>query len=217
MAGNEDCCVEPIGDSAEWWDARYLGGHIPWDTGVVPPEVEALLASGLPVPGWALDLGCGSGLSSRYLAGRGFRVVGVDLAQSALVRGWLRAQSDGVPAWFCRGDVSSLSFLRVRATLALDIGCLHAIPRERRSIYIASLAEHMASGAYYLLYAFRPSPVPPALSSAGDACGSSVVAGPLGVGPLDIAEFAPRFRLLWVQHGSDRNSRSSAWYLMQRV
>ena len=73
--------------SAAWWDSRYRGGDIPWDTGIVPPEVVALVASGLLTPDWALDIGCGSGFNSRYLAWHGFKVVGVDLAQSALVRG----------------------------------------------------------------------------------------------------------------------------------
>jgi hypothetical protein len=57
----------------EWWNARYLSADAPWDTGIVPPEVVALVKSGEPQPGWALDLGCGSGVTSRYLAECGFR------------------------------------------------------------------------------------------------------------------------------------------------
>ena len=63
---------EPERGSAAWWDARYRSGDIPWDTGIVPPEVVALVESGEPQPGWALDLGCGSGVTSRYLAHTGF-------------------------------------------------------------------------------------------------------------------------------------------------
>ena len=87
---------EPERGSAAWWEDRYRGGDIPWDTGVVPPEVVSLVSSGLLTSGWALDLGCGSGLSSRYLASHGFRVVGVDLAHSALARGTARC-GDGCP------------------------------------------------------------------------------------------------------------------------
>ena len=64
----------------------------------MPPEVVALVAGGLPARGWALDLGCGSGVSSRDLAGQGFRVIGVDLAQSALERGRRAAVVEGLPA-----------------------------------------------------------------------------------------------------------------------
>ena len=87
---------EPERGSAAWWEDRYRGGDIPWDTGVVPPELVSLVSSDLLTSGWALDLGCGSGLSSRYLASHGFRVVGVDLAHSALARGTARC-GDGCP------------------------------------------------------------------------------------------------------------------------
>ena len=123
---------EPERGSAAWWEDRYRGGDIPWDTGVVPPEVVSLVSSGLLTSGWALDLGCGSGLSSRYLAAHDFRVVGVDLAQSALVRARRAAEANDLSAYFCRGDVSDLGFLAVQAAFALDVGCFHAVPPERQ-------------------------------------------------------------------------------------
>jgi len=195
MAGDTDQ------GTAAWWEDRYRNGDIPWDTGIVPPELVALVSSGLLVPGWALDIGCGSGISSRYLAGHGFRAVGVDLAQSALVRGRRSAVAEGVPAYFCRGDASDLSHLAVQAVFGLDIGCFHALPQERQRVYVASVAAHLVSGAYYLLYAFEP--------ARGDPD------GPSGIGPREIALFAPHFLLCWVRHGLDRD-RPSAWYLMRR-
>ena len=159
------------------------------------------------MPGWALDLGCGSGISSRYLAAHGFRVAGVDLAHSALARGRRSAATEHAPAYFCRGDVSDLRFLAVQAAFALDIGCFHAVPPERQPAYVASLAGHLLPGAYYLLYALSPTP------------GVQGVADPpptFTVSPADIAAFAPRFvHLLKAAHGQDRE-RPSAWFLMRR-
>ena len=192
---------EPERGSAAWWEDRYRGGDIPWDTGVVPPEVVSLVSSGLLTSGWALDLGCGSGLSSRYLASHGFRVIGVDLAHSALARARRAAESAALPAYFCRADVSDLRFLAVQAAFALDIGCFHAVPPDRQRAYVDSLAAHLLPGAYYLLYAFEPRP--------------GETDGPSGIGPREIALFIPRFILRWVRHGLDRD-RPSAWYLMQR-
>ena len=194
--------VDPDQCSAAWWEDRYLAGDIPWDTGIVPPELVALVSSGLLMPGWTLDIGCGSGLSSRYLAELGFRVVGVDLAQSALVRGRRSAEATGVPAYFCRGDASDLNCLAVQAVFALDIGCFHALPPERQRAYVVSLTARLVAGAYYLLYAFEPWP--------------SASGGPSGIGPREIALFAPHLVLRWTQHGLDRD-RPSAWYLMQRT
>ena len=98
---------EPERGSAAWWEDRYRSGDIPWDTGIVPPEVVALVSSGLLSSGWALDLGCGSGLSSRYLAAHGFRVVGVDLAQSALAAG-RRAADDRASLRTSAGATSAI-------------------------------------------------------------------------------------------------------------
>jgi SAM-dependent methyltransferase len=186
----------------EWWNARYLSADAPWDTGIVPPEVVALVESGEPRPGWALDLGCGSGVTSRYLARCGFRVVGVDLALSALSRAAQMTSRLGLAAHFCQGDVTDLGFVKVQATLGVDVGCFHAVAPERRLAYIASLAKHLLPGALYLLYAFEPF-----LSEQG---------GPSGLNPTDLAAFAPRFVLRWAQHGFDRE-RPSAWYLWQRT
>jgi len=192
---------DPDLGSAAWWEDRYRSGDLPWDTGVVPPELVIVVSSGRLLPGWALDLGCGSGLSSRYLATHGFCVVGVDLAHSALARGRRTAEADAVSAYFCQGDVSDLRFLAVQATFALDVGCFHALLPERQHPYVASLAAHLVVGAYYLLYAFEP------VHGAPD--------GPSGIGPREVALFAPYFRLCWAGHGFDRD-RPSAWYLMQR-
>lgn len=185
-----------------WWDARYRAGDTPWDTGIVPPEVVALVNSSTMIGGWALDLGCGSGVTSRYLARHGFRVVGVDLAHSALVRAGYAARTEGTPTVFCSGDVTDLGFIRVRATLAVDIGCFHAVAVERRPAYIRSLAAHLLPGAFFLLYAFEPSP-----ADAPDLP---------RIGPQALSHFAPYFTLCWAQHGHDRE-RPSAWYLWRRA
>jgi SAM-dependent methyltransferase len=185
-----------------WWNARYIGADAPWDTGIVPPEVVALVKSGEIQPGWALDLGCGSGVTSRYLAANGFRVVGIDLAISALSRAVLTAVEQGTAAHFCLGDVADLGFVTLRAVLAVDVGCFHAVAPERRPAYIASLAAHLLPGAFYLLYAFEPF--------------YSDQNGPSGLRPADLALLAPHFVLQWAQHGFDRE-RPSAWYLWRRT
>ncbi|MCX6029599.1 MAG: class I SAM-dependent methyltransferase [Chloroflexi bacterium] len=186
--------------SPAWWDARYRASDARWDTGIVPPEVVALVASGVLIPGWALDLGCGPGVSSRYLARHGFRVIGVDLSLVALRRA--NAAAVGAPAFFCAGDVADLGFLRIQAAVALDIGCFHSLPPERRADYIASLAAHLLPGACYLLYAFAPS--------------LDTTSAPSGLAPRDLAAFAPAFTLLQAQHGAD-GDRPSVWYLFRRT
>lgn len=74
---------------------RYWRGDVPWDSGIVPPEIlswlETTQASGT-LPGRALDLGCGTGTTSIELAARGWTVVGVDFAPNAIRRARRKAR-----------------------------------------------------------------------------------------------------------------------------
>jgi tellurite methyltransferase len=63
------------------WNERYSRGEETYDYVPSPPLPDAL--SGL-APGLALDLACGAGRHSIYLAERGFRVVAVDWARHGI-------------------------------------------------------------------------------------------------------------------------------------
>ena len=63
------------------FDLWYLR-RPPWDSGIVPPEVEDFIRDN--APGHALDLGCGTGTSSLGLAQAGWTVTGVDFARRAI-------------------------------------------------------------------------------------------------------------------------------------
>jgi cyclopropane fatty-acyl-phospholipid synthase-like methyltransferase len=161
----------------------------------------ALVESGRLQPGWALDLGCGSGATSRYLARRGYRVAGVDLVPSVLARAQRAAAQEGSTALFCAGDVADLGFLQVQATVAIDIGCFGSLSGTARPRYVRSLAQHLLPGGTFMLYSLD--------RLAGDE-------GSGGVDAQDIAAFAPAFVLRRAQHGQDRG-RPSSWYLLQRA
>src|SRR5512134_2979251 len=55
----------------------------PWDIGKPQPAMSALLAQYPPVDP-ILDVGCGSGDLSIYLAQLGYQVVGVDFVETAI-------------------------------------------------------------------------------------------------------------------------------------
>jgi SAM-dependent methyltransferase len=68
-------------------------------------RVVALLAERLPIPERALDLGCGTGLSTRPLASFARVVVGVDVADEML-----RARGSDTAAWYVRAQAERLPF-----------------------------------------------------------------------------------------------------------
>jgi SAM-dependent methyltransferase len=67
----------------DFWDHRFRAGFTPWDAGRVPDALRAFVA-GRPAPGRVLVPGCGSGWEVRYLADRGFDVIGLDFSAAAL-------------------------------------------------------------------------------------------------------------------------------------
>lgn len=193
----------PPPGSPAWWDQRYRQGEIPWDSGIVPPEVHELVDQGLlQGPGIALDLGCGTGTNTMFLAQLGFTAIGVDLALLALTQGHRRALGAGLPALFCLGDVSDLGFLSLQAHFALDVGCLHSLPAERRASYAGSLADRLLPSALYLMYGFDA-------TSTGEGRPIGFEAGEVA------ARFAPNFRLRW-HRPSFQDEHPVAWYLLER-
>jgi cyclopropane fatty-acyl-phospholipid synthase-like methyltransferase len=123
----------------------------------VPPEVRSYAAE-RSTPGRALDLGCGTGTTSVYLARLGWEVVGVDFAPAAISRAGQRAFREGLTARtrFLAADVTKLPDLGAPFDLAIDVGCFHSLSPEGRRAYAASLARLVVSGGTYLLYAFLP-------------------------------------------------------------
>lgn len=186
----------------------YLRGMTPWDTGISPPElVEAVEGPNALPPGRALDLGCGTGTNSLYLARHGWQVTGIDFAAPAIARATAKLQRAGDmrgTARFLRGDVSALGTLGLGEpfNLLLDLGCFHGLPLERREDYAAGVARYATRGALYLLYGFLP---------------ADAQARPHGVSPDDVrALFAPAFTVERVVESSDPRMRSAAWYWLRR-
>ncbi|MGW6173672.1 class I SAM-dependent methyltransferase [Arthrobacter sp. NPDC055138] len=86
---------EQATDARIFWDARY-GEHARIWSGAVN-QVLADTAPGL-APGRALDLGCGEGGDSVWLAERGWQVTGVDVSATALERAHALSESRGLGA-----------------------------------------------------------------------------------------------------------------------
>ena len=62
------------------WNARYLSGELPWDSGLPSRELQRVLEEQKIAPGRALELGCGTGTNAIELARRGFDVTAVNCA-----------------------------------------------------------------------------------------------------------------------------------------
>jgi SAM-dependent methyltransferase len=116
-------------------------------------------ANPLP-PGRALDLGCGIGRNTLYLARRGWDAVGVDMMGRAIDKARSRAVGAAVSARFIRGDVTRLSDLGIGDGyhLIVDSGCYYGLSETGRGAYAAGVTEVAASGALLLMAGFTKIP-----------------------------------------------------------
>ncbi len=192
--------------------ARYEAGDVPWDDTLPPPEVIALSAE--LAPARALDLGCGYGRTSLFLAQKGWQTVGIDFVPDAIAEAQRRAISAELTdaTQFMAASVTALDFLSPSFQLAVDVGCMHALNQEELALYHAELQRLLPFGATFLLFArLRDSAeIPPET-------------GPRGIPDEWIrAQFseATGFALKWVEYGHTDmpdQSWSSAWYRFERV
>ena len=131
---------------------RYESEELPWDDVLPPPEVIELIP--LLTPGRALDLGCGYGRTSIYVAQHGWQADGVDFVPAAVEGARERAAAAGVADQvnFYEGSASSPDMLTGPYDLAVDIGCMHSFPLEQLIEYRDSLKQLLRSRAKYLLF-----------------------------------------------------------------
>ena len=141
----------------------YLVGFTPWDTGKVPAELIELVEGdqGLPA-GRALDIGCGTGTQSVYLAGKGWEVTGIDAIAKPLRQARARAAAAGVSVQWIRADVTRLPELGLTPgyTLLFDRGCFHGLNSQQHEAYANGVGQLAQPEATLLMMAFERNNVP---------------------------------------------------------
>lgn len=130
---------------------QYLGKPR-WDTGVTPPELVEMI-NRVP-PGYALDIGCGTGTNVIKLAQNGWKVTGIDFIPKAIHDAKRKANLANIDAEFHIVDVSKPLPVNQRFDLILDIGCFHSLNLNAQAGYLHNIEKHLSSKGIYLLYSF---------------------------------------------------------------
>jgi len=90
-----------VNPSAPSWDERYRSKP----AAVEPSELLVAFAEHLPARGRALDVACGAGRNSVFLAERGLWVVAVDTSRQALEQGRELTRQHGVHVSWVQADL----------------------------------------------------------------------------------------------------------------
>jgi SAM-dependent methyltransferase len=138
----------------------YRFGFVPWDGHPLPKSLTDLVEgdghSSPLAPGRALDLGCGTGDNSIYLAKHGWQVTGIDFVARAVDKARAKAAAGNVDVKIEQGDVTRLYEKDVGSNFALivDNGCLHGLSDEDRYDYVREVTAAAAPDARLLLVEF---------------------------------------------------------------
>jgi SAM-dependent methyltransferase len=166
----------------------YRFGFTPWDGHPLPTSLQNLIEGDAALsPGTALDIGCGTGDNSIYLAEHGWQVTGVDYVQKAVDKARAKASAKGVDVRFEQADVTRLCEENIGSGFALivDNGCLHGMSDEDRHDYVREVTAAAAPDARLLLVEFIPG-------------------GSRGVPGIEPSEVAERFEGAWTLLSSGR-------------
>lgn len=138
------------------FDSAYRAPLTFWGDMRVPREVKAL-ADELQF-GKVLELGCGLGRFSQYLAGRGLDSTGVDFSPVAVDRANARVASEDRRATFLVADVTRLSVAGAPFDAAFDVGCFHCLDGAGRVAYAAGVASVLKPGATLMIWGMERAP-----------------------------------------------------------
>jgi SAM-dependent methyltransferase len=128
----------------------YTDGNVPWDDVLPPPEVMATVAK--MQAGRALDVGCGYGRASIYMAQQGWRVEGIDFVPMAIDTAKERVQLAGVQVDLQVGDITNMPFTD-GFDFVLDVGCGHGLIPAQWSAYHHELKRLVKPNGLFLLFA----------------------------------------------------------------
>jgi SAM-dependent methyltransferase len=151
----------------EHYRERYKSGHTPWDVG--QPDFNLIeVVTQRPIPSCkVLDIGCGTGDNSIWLAQNRFEVVGVDTSKIALEQAEEKAAKGNVECDFILVDFLNNKIEGAPFGFVFDRGCFHSFNSEKdRRKFAENVATHLEDAGLWLTIAgnadeHRQGPGPP--------------------------------------------------------
>ncbi len=140
----------------ERWEEAYIlpFKELPWEANRPEQELVRLIEEKKIKACKALDICCGAGTQSIYLAKKGFRVSGIDISDTAIRTAKQRAKKSKAKIKFLVGNAYDLKFRSSSFNFVFDRGCFQHIPPRFRKRYIAGISRVLVKKGKYLLLCF---------------------------------------------------------------
>lgn len=137
-----------------FYNLWYRRGTPPW-VGPARAELVRLVESGRVPPGRSLDLGCGEGDNSVFLARHGFEATGVDFAPAALAKARSKAEAAGVVVRFIEDDLTTMRRVSGPFDILVDYGSFDDLHGRDRDAYVRAVVPLLRAGGLFLLWCFE--------------------------------------------------------------
>lgn len=187
---------------------RYETGDIPWD--IERPDFNLIeTVKKIPINSCkALDIGCGTGDNSIWLAQNNFEVTGTDISEIAIETAKEKALQANVKCKFVTLDFLKSKIKGAPFGFAFGRGCFHSFGLDKeRKMYAKNIAAHLKKDGLWL-------------SLIGSADDKPRDTGPPMRTASDIVDAVePYFEILSLKSSffeSDRPSPPKAWVCLMR-
>lgn len=120
------------------WNERYIDGNLPWDISEPDQNLVNLIETGIVPIGKALEIGCGTGTDSLWLAGQGFSVLGVDLAPEAIEKANHKKNGLDLACDFAVMDILAADAFPRKYDFIFDRGCFHSFHEDSERRHFAA-------------------------------------------------------------------------------
>jgi ubiquinone/menaquinone biosynthesis C-methylase UbiE len=139
------------------WDQiyrRYPVASWGWELGKPRPILIEFVEKGLIKRGKVLDLCCGAGTNTVYLAEKGFEVTAIDISRKAIAYAKEKAGHANVKIDFMIQSFVDLSFKDEAFDFVFDMGCFHHVEIVDRPKFITGVHRVLKKAGNYLLTCF---------------------------------------------------------------
>lgn len=133
-------------ENKPFWEQTY--GDKSVSTFSKGPTVDVKEFYGIfPPHSLVLDVGCGEGRNSIFLAGEGHKVEAFDLSENGVAKAREIAREQGVEAAFFQQDLGEFAFQKDYDVI-LSHGVLHLPRKAVRDAFIQKMQRHTKPGGY---------------------------------------------------------------------
>ena len=139
------------------WDQiyrKYPLEELGWELGKPRPILVEFIEKVLIKKGKALDICCGAGTNTVYLAEKGFEVTGIDISPKAIAYAKKKAKQANVNINLMVQNFLNLPFEKAEFDFVFDMGCFHHVKVEDRPKFIKGVHRVLRNGGTYLLTCF---------------------------------------------------------------